>query len=59
MGVDHAGSASVVVSSEDCPRAGFEVLAAVVIKSSVVWDITLFSPLQISGRFGATCLLHF
>jgi hypothetical protein len=58
-GVCHAGSAYVVVSADDHPRAEFEVLSAVVMKSSVVWDITLFSPLKVIGRFGGTYLLHF
>jgi hypothetical protein len=41
---------------------GFEVLTAltaVVMKSSVVWDITLRSPLKVNRRFGGTCHLHF
>jgi hypothetical protein len=36
---------------------GFEVLTAVVVKSSVFWDITLCSPLQVNQRFGGTCFL--
>jgi hypothetical protein len=27
-------------------------------KSSIFWDITLFSPLIVNRRFGETCLLH-
>jgi hypothetical protein len=30
---------------------GFEVLTAVVINTSVFWDITLCSPLKVSPRF--------
>jgi hypothetical protein len=36
----------------------FEVLTAVVMKSSVFWDITTCSPLKVSRRFGGTCNLH-
>jgi hypothetical protein len=55
--VCHAGSASVVVSADHHhPGAGFEVLTA---PSYVIWDIPLFSPLQVSGRFGGTYILHF
>jgi hypothetical protein len=28
-------------------------------KSSISWDITLYSPLQANGRFGGICRLHF
>jgi hypothetical protein len=27
-------------------------------KSSVIWDVTLCSPLKINQRFGGTCRLH-
>jgi hypothetical protein len=37
---------------------GFEVLTAVVMKSSIVWDITPCSPLKVNRRFGGTCCLH-
>jgi hypothetical protein len=36
--------------------AGLEVFRAVVMKSSVFWDIT---PLKVNRRFGGTCRLHF
>jgi hypothetical protein len=36
----------------------FEVLTAVVIKSSILWDITPSSPLEVNRRFGGTCRLH-
>jgi hypothetical protein len=36
---------------------GFEVLKVLVMKSSVFWDITPFSPLKIIRRFGGTHLL--
>jgi hypothetical protein len=37
---------------------GFEVLTAVVMKSTVFWDITPCSPLSVSRRFGGTYRLH-
>jgi hypothetical protein len=37
---------------------GFEVLTAVVRKSSIFWDVTPHSPLKVGCRFGGTCLLH-
>jgi hypothetical protein len=37
---------------------GFEVLTAVVMKSSVFWDIMPCSPLKLYRRFGGTCRLH-
>jgi hypothetical protein len=36
----------------------FEVLTAVVVKSSIFWDITPCSPLSVNRRFGGTCRLH-
>jgi hypothetical protein len=38
--------------------AGFEVLTVVIMKSSIFWDITPYSPLKIDQRFGGTCLLQ-
>jgi hypothetical protein len=35
---------------------GFEVLTAVVMKSSMFWDITPCNPLEINRRFGGTFL---
>jgi hypothetical protein len=37
----------------------FEFLTEVVMKSSILWDITLCSPLKINRRFGGTCHFHF
>jgi hypothetical protein len=37
---------------------GFEVLQPVVMKSNIVWDITLCSPLSVNRRFGGTFRLH-
>jgi hypothetical protein len=34
------------------------VLTAVAMKSSVVWDITLCSPVEVNRRFGGTSRLH-
>jgi hypothetical protein len=39
-------------------HVGFEVLTAVVIKSSVFWDMTQCSPLKVDRRFRGTCPLH-
>jgi hypothetical protein len=36
---------------------GFEILTAVVMENSVVWDITPCSPLKANRRFGGTCRL--
>jgi hypothetical protein len=49
------------VKSEQCEReslfAGFEVITAVVVKSSVFWYITLCSPLKVNRRFRGFHLL--
>jgi hypothetical protein len=37
---------------------GFEVLTAVVTKSSIFWDITPCSPLKVKRRFGGTYRIH-
>jgi hypothetical protein len=37
---------------------GFEVFTAVVIKSTVFWDITPCSPLKVNRRFGGTYSLY-
>jgi hypothetical protein len=39
--------------------AGFEVLTAVIIKSSIFWDITPYSPLKVNRCFGGICHLYF
>jgi hypothetical protein len=39
-----------------CIHVGFEVLTAVVMKSSVFWDKMPCSPLKINRHFGGTCL---
>jgi hypothetical protein len=36
----------------------FEILTAVVIKSSIFWDISSCSLLKVNRRFGGTCRLH-
>jgi hypothetical protein len=36
----------------------YEVLTAVVLKSSFFWDITSCSPLKVNRHFGGTCHLH-
>jgi hypothetical protein len=36
----------------------FEVLTAVFLKISVLWDIAPCSPLKNNRRFGGTCCLH-
>jgi hypothetical protein len=38
---------------------GFEVLTAVVMKSSIFWNIMSYSPLKVNRRFLRTCRLHF
>jgi hypothetical protein len=38
---------------------GFEVLTAVVMKSSIFWDITSCSPFKANRRFGGKCRLCF
>jgi hypothetical protein len=37
---------------------GFEVLAAVIMKCAIFWDITQCTPLKVSRRFGGTYHLH-
>jgi hypothetical protein len=37
---------------------GFEILRAVILKSSIFWDIMPCIPLKINRRFGETCRLH-
>jgi hypothetical protein len=39
-------------------NVGFEALSAVIMKSSVFWDITPYSPLKANRRFGGTCRLQ-
>jgi hypothetical protein len=42
----------------DATYVGSEVLTAVVMKSSVFWDITPCGPLKVNRRLGGTCRLH-
>jgi hypothetical protein len=37
---------------------GFEVLTAMAMKSSLLWDVTPCSPLKVNGRFEETHRLH-
>jgi hypothetical protein len=37
---------------------GFEVLTAVVMKSTIFWDITRCTPLSVNRRFGGTYRLR-
>jgi hypothetical protein len=39
-------------------KVGFEVLTTVVMKSSVLWDITLCTPPKVNQHFRGTCHLH-
>jgi hypothetical protein len=39
-------------------QVGFEVLTAVVMKSTIFWDITSCCPLSVNRRFGGTYRLH-
>jgi hypothetical protein len=39
-------------------HVGSEVLTAVVMNSSLLWDITPCSPLKVNQRFEGTCRLH-
>jgi hypothetical protein len=38
--------------------AGFDVIIAVVMKSSIFWDITQSNPLKANRRFGEACNPH-
>jgi hypothetical protein len=49
---------SGIFSQTSTIHVGFEVLTAVVIKSTIFWDITLCIPLKVNRRFGATYRLH-
>jgi hypothetical protein len=42
-----------------CTSVGFEVFTAVVMKSTIFWDMTLCSPLSLNRRFGGIYRLHF
>jgi hypothetical protein len=39
-------------------QVGFEVFTAVVMKSTIIWDMTPCSPLSFNRRFGGTHRLH-
>jgi hypothetical protein len=39
-------------------HVGFEVLAAVVMKSTIFWDMRSCSPLGVNRRFGGTYRRH-
>jgi hypothetical protein len=40
-------------------HVGFDVLTAVAMKNSILWDIMPCSPLKVNRRFGGTYYLHF
>jgi hypothetical protein len=44
--------------TEFCCLVGFDVLTAVVMKSTIFWDTTPCSPLSVNRRFGVTHHLH-
>jgi hypothetical protein len=37
---------------------GSEIFTAVIMKSSIFWDITACNPLKVNGHFGGTCQPH-
>jgi hypothetical protein len=43
---------------QSCYSVGFEVLTAVVVKSTALWDIKQCSPVSVNRRFGGTYRLH-
>jgi hypothetical protein len=43
---------------QDLLYLGFAVLTAVVMKSTIFWNITPCSPLRVNRRFGGTHRLH-
>jgi hypothetical protein len=45
-------------SCNNTKSVGFEVLTAVIKKSTVFWDITPCSQWKVKGRFGGTYRLH-
>jgi hypothetical protein len=45
---------SHVITKNNFCKVGFEVLRAVVMKSTILWDITPCSPLSVNRRFGGT-----
>jgi hypothetical protein len=45
-------------NTEDLTYVRLEIFTAVIMKSSISWDITPCSPLKVCRRFGRTCRLH-
>jgi hypothetical protein len=45
-------------SSSNLDLIGFEVLTSVIMKSTIFWDITPYSPLKINRSLGETYYLH-
>jgi hypothetical protein len=43
---------------DSLPRVGFEVLVAVDMKSSILWNITPWGSSEVKRCFGGTCRLH-
>jgi hypothetical protein len=48
----------LIISDNSIHIVGFEVLTAVVMKSSSFWDITPCNPLKVKRRFGGICRLY-
>jgi hypothetical protein len=47
------------VFEEKSSWEGFEVLTPVVMKNSVVWDITPCRPLKVNRRYGGACQAYY
>jgi hypothetical protein len=47
----------IAVVNKNC-IVGIEILTAVVMKSTIFWDITPCSPLEVNRRFGGTYRFH-
>jgi hypothetical protein len=45
-------------SSSSSVLSGYEVLTAVIMDSTIFWDITPFSSMNVNRSFGGTCRLH-
>jgi hypothetical protein len=56
--IEIAYACDFLVNEAVFPIAGFEVVTAVVTKSSIIWDIRQHSQLKVDRRFGGTFRFH-
>jgi hypothetical protein len=58
LNVDEIWYSSATLNIDEFNFVGYEIIAAVTVMSTIFWDLTPCSPIEIRWRFGRTSCLH-